>query len=746
MSDEYLHVSGEEISIGDIKIPKARETVTAIETLPYFSLLAVRKLQDGSEAVVFETEIEVGQRTVHNISDIERIAVIFSPADENFPEVLALRENFPEVPHINLRDQEKPRSLCLYDEKYSEFKLRWTPIHFLERIRQWLSLTAKGELHADEQALEPLLIGTATRLIVPFDLLTKEEETLDLLLIRRAECGDNAITFIADRIEKHPPQKGEVPYVATVIKCDPQVHGIINKQPANLHELHNFLIVAGVDLLSLLRKRLQDFKENIHYNLRKANLVLIIEMPKTRREGEPPESNEIWAFLILNTIEEIGLEVGIWAKFQGQLASLGLAPDLTKNGETIKAYLLNPVNTLSRELASQLSGFSSKEKREVLLIGGGALGSQVFMNIVRMGFGEWTIIDDDCLLPHNLARHALVGDFLGYSKAQMLAYQANSLIDGEQVAQYLVADVLNPAASSEKLNTAYKKAHIIIDASTSVPVARYLSRDVDSPARRFSIFLSPSGKDLVILAEDEKRRVPLDCLEMQYYRYLIDNPALENHLKRNDGPIRYARSCRDLSFVIPQDLVAMHAAICARGIRNISSTSSASISLWEANTEDFSVKTHDFPVYEVSESKFGDWTLYCDSWLLEKISQARKERLPNETGGVLIGSFDMQRKVVYVVDTVLSPPDSKEWPTVYIRGCQGLKKKVEKIQRITTGMLDYVGEWHSHPGCGTTPSSDDMKAFEWLVEIMDVCGQPVLMLIAAELKHTWFLGEMKPFQ
>ena len=326
----------------------------------------------------------------------------------------------------------------------------------------------------------------------------------------------------------------------------------------------------------------------------------------------------------------------------------------------------------------------------------------------------------------------------------MLAYQANNIIKGEKIAHAIVADVLSNSNLSNQLKTAYSSTEIIIDASASIPVARHIARDIDSPGRRISIFLSPSGRDVIMLAEDRNRSITLDCLEMQYYRYLINEPSLENHLKLNDDSIRYARSCRDISAVIPQDLVALHSAVCSRGIRNLLSKDSANISIWETNLDDIGVKSRYYSAYKVFENKFGDWTLYCDKWLLDKIFQARTERLPNETGGVLVGSFDMQRKIVYVVDTVLSPPDSEEWPTVYIRGCKGLKPKIEKIKETTLGMLDYVGEWHSHPvGCGTEPSEDDCKAFSWLVDTMDVDGKPALMLIAGEVKHSWYLGRMK---
>ena len=228
---------------------------------------------------------------------------------------------------------------------------------------------------------------------------------------------------------------------------------------------------------------------------------------------------------------------------------------------------------------------------------------------------------------------------------------------------------------------------------------------------------------------------------MQYYRFLLETPELSEHLLRRDGPIRYGRSCRDISFVLSQEMVGLHSSICARGIRKALESRDATIALWRSN-DDGSVVRYSARPQEVFKRTFGNWTLLYDSKLIAKISTARNNKLPKETGGVLIGTFDLHRKIVYAVDTILSPPDSEEWPTVYIRGCTGLKAEVDKIKKTTLGMLDYVGEWHSHPGYGTRPSGDDLLAFEWLVEIMDICGQPSLMLIAGEGNHSWYLGKM----
>ena len=59
----------------------------------------------------------------------------------------------------------------------------------------------------------------------------------------------------------------------------------------------------------------------------------------------------------------------------------------------------------------------------------------------------------------------------------------------------------------------------------------------------------------------------------------------------------------------------------------------------------------------------------------------RRHRLPNETGGVLLGEVDNVRRVVYVAAVLPSPADSIEWPTAYVRGAKGLRERINEVQR-----------------------------------------------------------------
>jgi hypothetical protein len=371
----------------------------------------------------------------------------------------------------------------------------------------------------------------------------------------------------------------------------------------------------------------------------------------------------------------------------------------------------------------------------------GALGSQVFINLLRGGFGEWTIVDNDHLLPHNLARHHLNGWALGWPKVETMAHTANGTIEGKEIATPIVADVLK-SSDSEPLTKALAAADVILDFSASVPVARHLARGVESGARRVSLFLNPAGSDVVLLAEDKARAVRLDCLEMQYYRLLATETALKGHLAEVPD-FRYGPSCRDVSSAMPQHLVAMHAGIGAKAVRDAATDTGARITVWRSDPDDMTVSRYAFapsPMIEVSNA---GWTLCTDQSVINKVMRLRGEKLPKETGGILIGSFDMKRKIVYVADAEASPRGSREEPTLYIRGSEGMTGRLAEIETATAGNLEYVGEWHSHPaGHDCTPSAFDLRLFGWLVDLMSIDGRPALMLIAGDPGTAWCLGKM----
>lgn len=746
----FLEPNGDPIELEKLSLPRARAFANTLAegSNDYARLVECRTAVD-SELVVFEVDVELGQIRTHPIQHRERLVAIFPRDDATIPEVLSLRADFPSVPHLNLRLEELPRSLCLYDERFRDLKKTWTSARFVERIREWLALTAKGKLHQDDQPLEPLFFAS-DHVVLPDDLFDDQQSLSQRLSIEPIRYPSGKLVCILTKAPPQAPAPAKPPtggnkaspleFVAATFRCAPQSHGVIRKQPANLQDLHEVLAEVGTDFLSELRARVKGWEPD--EPTLGARVILVVSFPKTRLVEGRVEATDVWTFLTSCTLRELGKEIGIW-DLNGQQRGQLLTIDESRRGEAVGLALLHSHFSLSRRRAAILNRQRSRFDKKIVGIGAGALGSQVVLNLVRSAFGEWTLIDDDLLFPHNLSRHALDGHAQGYPKAHTLACFANTLIDGTPIAESILADVLDPGDAKAQVEKSLSAADLILDMSASVTVARHLAHAPDYAARRVSLFLNPTGDDLVMLAEDAERTIQLDSLEMQYYRAIATDPRLDGHFKPQDGRRRYGQSCRDVTSVIPQDLVALHAANASRALKSVSPAEAARIVVWRADV-DGNVRRIDVGPAKTIRHTMADWTVCMDALLVHRLSEFREAKLPSETGGVLLGSFNLDKRLVYIVDTIPSPPDSQEWPTLYIRGCRGLREQVDEVAARTDGMLEYIGEWHSHPrACSTAPSADDLQVFAWLTELMNVDGLPALMMIVGDGGHSsCYIGMM----
>ena len=746
MEKEFLPLAGEVTGPSELKIPKARSLAEALarDLIEYARLVECRNF-DGLEAVILDANIKIPQLYIHPIKKMKRITVIIDEADASHPQVLALRADFPLVPHLYLNEEEFPRSLCLYEEDYAEIKLRWTPQRFVARIREWLSLTAQGVLHQEDQPLEPLLLGGCGHVVIPHELLLTQPDKLQNTLYMHARRLEPGNYFFITEVEKPQLRQRAIAVTASIHYSQPQAHGVIRKKPRTLSELARFASAGGTDLLSELRARLRTWKEENSggTEVLNSNLIIILILPKVRiEENQAPEAVEVSAFYCFEVIKKIGEKLGLWSEVGGQIGTLiGIKPK--QRGEDIQIDMLNPLSNFNREMAANLNGYPNPVDTNISAIGIGALGAPVVTNLFRSGFAKWTLIDPDKLMPHNLARHILTDRYVGIEKTVGMSELLGSIIQEEGLIRGIPADVTAPGKHCDEVKKALENSDILLDMSASVSVARFLSLDISSPARRISLFMNPTGEDLVLLAEDKDRKSTLDQIEMQYYRSIAEDDDLSGHFNAVKGRRRYGQSCRDITSALPQDYAALHAAIGSRAIREVTSSPYASLVVWRADPCG-NIKRVDIALAETVRFGRGDWQVCTDRFLLKKITRYRAAKLPNETGGVLLGFFDLERKIVYLVDTLPSPPDSKEWPTLYIRGSQGLTTQVDDMAARTDGMLEYIGEWHSHPNSfPPVPSSDDLLVFKWLTDVMEEEGLPAVMMILSQEGAGCFVGEIR---
>lgn len=747
MTDTFFTAPGESAAVDALVIPHAQALASHLErqTNPYARFIEARIAVEGTdraEIIVLDVDVELSQITEFDIHPTERISVSFTSKNDAWPEVLALRENFPLVPHLNLRPVEFPRSLCLYEETYFEGRLQWTAVSIVERVRVWLSETAHGALHKDDQPLEPLFLGTRDTIVLPPDIHAKTVLGPIQLHISRAERKPWGDIYIARYLPGGAQGQG-TGFIAATYLCPPVLHGVMNWTPQTLFDLQSVSVAARGDLSASLRDQVNNWPHEKW--LLDCHIILIVLFPKARDANHGVEVVETRVFVTNPTVGEIGEVLGVWQLNNGVPGHLIGGTIDQQRLNKITLVPLNPTFALDRQRAAMING-SAADLRRITAVGMGALGSQVANILARSGYGQWSLVDGDVLLPHNVARHALGHAFVGLPKVDAMKMQLDTILGEPLVERAIFADVLSAGEKQDEVEAALNAADAIFDFSASVPVARELALSKLAQGRRASAFMNPSGSSSIMLCEDSQRLTRLDSLEMQYYRAILFRTELANHLTTPAGSIRYATSCRDVSSTLPEHQVALHAALISGAIKTSLASERACIRVWIANDEG-AIQSLSIPPEAMLERQIGEWKLVTDVGLLEKLGDLRSLGLPDETGGVLLGMWDLVHRIVYVVDTIPAPPDSRKRVTSFIRGCEGLLNKVTHAGRATNSMLQYVGEWHSHPdGHGTAPSNDDRKVFEWIAEKASEDGYQPVMAIMGELEARWFVESISSQQ
>jgi hypothetical protein len=700
--------------------------------------MACRRGETG-DLILFDVEVETPQRPKHDIRPAEPIAAWFdaSPSDHATPRMqgtFALREDFPTgLPHVNLTPYDYPSSLCLTDRPFDELRSTWTPAQYVRLVREWLRLTALGQLHAADQPLEPLIFG-AGHVILPNEL--RRSRSAIGLSSRGKHLGQPV--WRAVPIEE--ALADERPVVVAVVRTQPRTHSVIRRSPRTLADLHNMLAPTD-DLLDQIVAALREWKQH-GYPL--AVFVAIALLVPTRRSDEAePEVEQPWMFLTATSIAAMGEALGLWTA--GDLNETAPTTPRSDGGASVPLLPALAYFDLRRKDAARFNGRPGADDRRFVAIGAGSLGSQVLDAVARTAFGHWTIIDEDLLLPHNVARHALTRGSLGFDKALSMAVTMRETAEDATEHRWIAANVLSPGQQAEIVAQACAEAAVVVDMSASVAVARAVCHDIQSPARRVSVYLNPMGTDIVVLAESSDRRIPLDAIEMQYYRAVRTDPSLVGTLDGAVARERYGRSCRDVSSHLPHARIAALAGIGAQALERVVDASAAAIRVWRQDASSLSVAAIDVAVHAVSEQEINGWRVVTDVGLLAQLYAAREAKLPNETGGVLLGHVDVARRIVYIADILPSPHDSHEWPTLYIRGRAGLRDAVDAAQTATAGQLHYIGEWHSHPrGYPPLPSPDDLKVFAWIRDALGEDDLPAVMGIVGEGGLALFVGSIHP--
>lgn len=495
--------------------------------------------------------------------------------------------------------------------------------------------------------------------------------------------------------------------------------------PANLAELVEIYADLGVDLVGEIKKLFGGDLSDPKLGARlRQGLLLLVTTPLTGADGSV-RAKTTRAFLSPDvTLLDVAKTLGIASDEGGSIGRLVAVPPDDDALRRQRILPLNVVDGFTSDLARAMSGRADAPSRTMTAIGLGALGSQIVLNLARMGQSRWSLVDQDFVAPHNLARHAAPGGAIGCSKAEVVAEEINGLFQRQEATGLHAA--VGIGETPPTVMKALADAGRILDFSASIQAARWLAANDEFEAPVSSYFVNPNGTALVALHEGADRQGRDGTVEMAYYAMLAETEALRDHLATS-GQVQIG-SCRNASVTIPQSKMALFAGFAADDVEATHEVAEACVKIWSL-CSDGSVSVERREVEPFLQAKLGAWTVRTSPRVLAMIEAARGGAAV-ETGGILLGGFDLDRQTLFVTAALPSPPDSKGGRTYFDRGARGVKQAIMEVENATMRHITYIGEWHTHPaGSKSEPSGLDRTLLGWVADLRQLFLMPGLLLI-----------------
>ena len=590
----------------------------------------------------------------------------------------------------------------------------------VERVRWWMQKSAYGELHGEDQPLDPALAPSFWNLVLPPDFDTTVDGSYAALPRTKHLISPILLLPLDADLRADVPQ-----YACSHVVTRPTGHGAMIDLPANLAELVEIYADLGVDLVGEITKLFAGDLSDPKLSARlRQGLLLLITTPLTGVDGVIG-AKTTRAFLSPDvTLLDVAKALGIASDEGGAIGRLVAVPPDQNELQSRQILPLNVVDGFTPDLARATSGRANAPNRTLVAIGLGTLGSQTVLNLARMGQSKWTLIDQDFVAPHNLARHAAPGGAIGCSKAEVVAQEIDELFQRQE------ATAIHAAVGGEETPTpvleALSDAERVVDFSASVQAARWLAGNAHFEATVSSYFVNPSGTALISLHEGADRQGRDGTVEMAYYAMLTETETLRDHLATS-GQVRIG-SCRDVSVTIPQSWMALFAGLAAEDVEATHDLAGARVTIWSLGA-DGSVAVKSRAVEPFFRVGLDIWTVQIEPGVVAAIEAARGDGAV-ETGGVLLGGFDLNRRTLFVTAPLPSPPDSRAGRTYFDRGARGVQQAIIETERATMRHITYVGEWHTHPaGSSSAPSELDRTLLGWVADLRQLFLMPGLLLI-----------------
>jgi integrative and conjugative element protein (TIGR02256 family) len=379
------------------------------------------------------------------------------------------------------------------------------------------------------------------------------------------------------------------------------------------------------------------------------------------------------------------------------------------------------------------------------LAGAGSLGSTCADLLAKAGVGGLRIVDPDLCNVHNAVRHSGGIGAVGFPKPFVVAVSVSDHNPHCDVSFENLASVLNLEESDR-----FWGATAILSTIADDTVELALNRT--ATARGVTVYYLRalrSGSAGRLLRVRPGLDACLECIAHYHAdgdRRALAIPPQDNEvIARECGQPVLAASAADLAIVGGLGVRQLLHELAGSGANNQWVWTSEGIQEVESLRHAYSSATASLPPHDrcgICAVGVPGRVRVPKSLRAFIVEQARRHA-PNETGGILVG-----RRMGDVIEISLvsdAGPNAVSQLARFERDGPHCQAFLEAAARETPG-VDYVGEWHSHPGSSARPSGRDTASFREIADDTDyLTTAPVLIIVApsatderVEWSHTIF--------
>lgn len=680
--------------------------------------LRLLKWDDFHLAIPLKISVELPPFCDIDIRAAENVLIVIDVKEYPFicPTVYTDRLDFPKdnLAHLYIAKEERPPAFCLVRGDMATWYANKHLKDIVIRTKNWLSDAAADTLSENSGQFDPLrLEGYRGNIVYNYDDfagIVKTNKSFgqngDFNLAIFENTGDSDTpTFVfknfvdSQKVEeslkayneartKLRNNDGNAPkYYVGYVVWDRQDR--IHKDydvilPKTWAQLKVYCLKYNVDL-SAVEKFICEF--NLDYLL-EIPVIVGIKRPN-QIIGFNSDIEFINFYLIVKvTDKETGnLSDQIQVKFQRHNQPLTIAKSVEISGATF-------------------------DLESALIFGCGALGSKIAMHFARNGYTGFLIVDPDFVSAHNLTRHALLANSIGKNKARALVDEIQALFPHDKVHCIPVSNI-GERVLTGKLKELAEVFDWIFDFTASETFFNILvTTDLKIKAKVCRTYLSDFGNIAITLLEGENRTIRLDDLVASLYYEALTNSQVSNWLIKEQKNNMHTKlvnvgiGCNSETSVLSDDVISLQAASKALLFKKLSKRpptffSTGHIFINEiVETDSLALRSAHIqvlPFVTVKANNDPEWEIRYRNGLISRLKSEMGKAMPNETGGIFIGSINYKTRTIHVVDVVDAPPDSQANPGCFFRGVKNLPEQIQEVQQKTGGQLGYIGEWHTHP-------------------------------------------------